>query len=142
MQVLQKFKVRIEDPPRRRHMVFLGGAVLANIVGFTLIRSLAMLTRCRWQTRRTCGYQRRNGRSRAPEHWRSWVQDDADAEMPEGGRTSMSIEASRGSCRCPTCRGWFLRKEENLLCRIPPPGRDNLCGITRHSTVAPAQRQL
>ena len=29
---LQKFKVRIEDPPRRRHMVFLGGAVLANIV--------------------------------------------------------------------------------------------------------------
>lgn len=30
---VQKFKVRIEDPPRRRHMVFLGGAVLANIVG-------------------------------------------------------------------------------------------------------------
>ncbi|KAI9866142.1 MAG: Arp2/3 complex subunit, actin nucleation center [Trichoglossum hirsutum] len=29
---LQKFKVRIEDPPRRRHMVFLGGAVLANIM--------------------------------------------------------------------------------------------------------------
>ena len=28
----QRFKVRIEDPPRRRHMVFLGGAVLANIV--------------------------------------------------------------------------------------------------------------
>ncbi|EMR11597.1 hypothetical protein PNEG_00040 [Pneumocystis murina B123] len=27
-----KFKVRIEDPPRRRHMVFLGGAVLANII--------------------------------------------------------------------------------------------------------------
>ena len=32
MRVMQKFKVRIEDPPRRRHMVFLGGAVLANIV--------------------------------------------------------------------------------------------------------------
>ncbi|KAI9767750.1 MAG: Arp2/3 complex subunit, actin nucleation center [Geoglossum simile] len=29
---LHKFKVRIEDPPRRRHMVFLGGAVLANIM--------------------------------------------------------------------------------------------------------------
>ncbi|KAI2409217.1 Arp2/3 complex subunit, actin nucleation center [Ophidiomyces ophidiicola] len=28
----QKFKVRIEDPPRRRHMVFLGGAVLANLL--------------------------------------------------------------------------------------------------------------
>ncbi|MCJ1462628.1 Arp2/3 complex subunit, actin nucleation center [Pseudocyphellaria aurata] len=28
---LNKFKVRIEDPPRRRHMVFIGGAVLANI---------------------------------------------------------------------------------------------------------------
>ncbi|KAK9470157.1 actin family [Dipodascopsis tothii] len=29
---LSKFKVKIEDPPRRRHMVFLGGAVLANIM--------------------------------------------------------------------------------------------------------------
>lgn len=32
LNIPQKFKVRIEDPPRRRHMVFLGGAVLANIV--------------------------------------------------------------------------------------------------------------
>ena len=32
LTAMQKFKVRIEDPPRRRHMVFLGGAVLANIV--------------------------------------------------------------------------------------------------------------
>lgn len=29
---MQKFKIRIEDPPRRKHMVFLGGAVLANIM--------------------------------------------------------------------------------------------------------------
>lgn len=29
---LEKFKVRIEDPPRRKHMVFLGGAVLAEIM--------------------------------------------------------------------------------------------------------------
>ncbi|KAK0629443.1 actin family [Bombardia bombarda] len=29
---LSKFKVRIEDPPRRKHMVFIGGAVLANIM--------------------------------------------------------------------------------------------------------------
>ncbi|RXN21303.1 ras and EF-hand domain-containing -like protein [Labeo rohita] len=28
----QKFKIRIEDPPRRKHMVFMGGAVLANIM--------------------------------------------------------------------------------------------------------------
>ncbi|MEJ1274355.1 ARP2 actin-related protein 2 [Cricetulus griseus] len=27
-----KFKIRIEDPPRRKHMVFLGGAVLADIM--------------------------------------------------------------------------------------------------------------
>jgi actin-related protein 2 len=27
-----KFRVRIEDPPRRKHMVFLGGAVLAEIM--------------------------------------------------------------------------------------------------------------
>jgi actin-related protein 2 len=30
--VLQRFKIRIEDPPRRKHMVFLGGAVLADIM--------------------------------------------------------------------------------------------------------------
>jgi len=29
---LQKFKLRIEDPPRRKHMVFLGGSVLADIM--------------------------------------------------------------------------------------------------------------
>jgi actin-related protein 2 len=29
---LAKFKCRIEDPPRRKHMVFLGGAVLASIM--------------------------------------------------------------------------------------------------------------
>lgn len=27
-----KFKIRIEAPPRRKHMVFLGGAVLANLM--------------------------------------------------------------------------------------------------------------
>ncbi len=30
--ILQKLKIRIEDPPRRKHMVFLGGAVLANVM--------------------------------------------------------------------------------------------------------------
>uniref|UniRef100_A0A3Q2Q0Y7 Zgc:101810 n=1 Tax=Fundulus heteroclitus TaxID=8078 RepID=A0A3Q2Q0Y7_FUNHE len=29
---LSKFKIRIEDPPIRKHMVFLGGAVLGNIM--------------------------------------------------------------------------------------------------------------
>ncbi|KNC49370.1 actin-like protein 2 [Thecamonas trahens ATCC 50062] len=31
-EALKRFKVRIEDPPRRKHMVFLGGAVLADIM--------------------------------------------------------------------------------------------------------------
>ena len=30
--LFQKFKIRIEDPPRRKHMVFMGGAVLADIM--------------------------------------------------------------------------------------------------------------
>lgn len=30
--VIDKFQCRIEDPPRRKHMVFLGGAVLADIM--------------------------------------------------------------------------------------------------------------
>ena len=29
---LSNFKLKIDDPPRRRHMVFLGGAVLANVM--------------------------------------------------------------------------------------------------------------
>jgi len=29
---LQKFKIRIEDPPRRKHLVFDGGSVLADIM--------------------------------------------------------------------------------------------------------------
>eukprot|EP00124_Ichthyophonus_hoferi_P003576 Ihof_evm2s317 gene=Ihof_evmTU2s317 len=29
---LSKFKIRIQDPPNRKHMVFVGGAVLANIM--------------------------------------------------------------------------------------------------------------
>ncbi|EWC46630.1 actin-related protein 2 [Drechslerella stenobrocha 248] len=29
---LSKFKVRVEDPPRRRHLVFMGGSVLGNIM--------------------------------------------------------------------------------------------------------------
>lgn len=29
---LKKFKIKIEDPPRRKHMVFLGGSVLADIM--------------------------------------------------------------------------------------------------------------
>jgi actin-related protein 2 len=29
---LQKFKIRIEDPPRRKDMVFIGGAVLAEVM--------------------------------------------------------------------------------------------------------------
>ncbi|XP_076442211.1 actin-related protein 2-A-like [Babylonia areolata] len=40
---ISKFKIRIEDPPRRKHMVFLGGAVLADIMkdkdDFWLLRS-------------------------------------------------------------------------------------------------------
>lgn len=31
-EALAKFKLRIEDPPRRKHMVFLGGSVLADIM--------------------------------------------------------------------------------------------------------------
>ncbi len=29
---MKKFKINVEDPPRRKHMVFLGGSVLADIM--------------------------------------------------------------------------------------------------------------
>jgi actin-related protein 2 len=31
IRIFQKFKIRIEDPPRRKDMVFIGGAVLAEV---------------------------------------------------------------------------------------------------------------
>ncbi|KAF3392368.1 Actin-related protein 2 [Talaromyces pinophilus] len=43
---LNKFKVRIEDPPRRRHMVFLGGAVLANLIAD---KEDMWVTKAEWQ---------------------------------------------------------------------------------------------
>lgn len=40
---LTKFKLRIEDPPRRKHLVFLGGAVIADVMknrdSFWMLRS-------------------------------------------------------------------------------------------------------
>ncbi len=32
LEKMKKFKVNIEDPPRRKHMVFMGGSVLADIM--------------------------------------------------------------------------------------------------------------
>ena len=31
-EAFSKFKIKIEAPPRRKHMVFMGGAVLANLM--------------------------------------------------------------------------------------------------------------
>lgn len=57
-------------------MVFLGGAVLANIVSDSHgTYQKQTLTWCRWPTKRTCGYPRQNGRSKERARWRSWVQD-------------------------------------------------------------------
>lgn len=47
---LQKFKIRIEDPPRRKHMVFLGGAVLASIMDN---KESFWVTRKEWQEQGT-----------------------------------------------------------------------------------------
>lgn len=44
-KLLAKFKLRIEDPPRRKHMVFLGGSVLADIMKD---RSEFWISRAEW----------------------------------------------------------------------------------------------
>ncbi|KAI8897994.1 actin family [Globomyces pollinis-pini] len=43
---LGKFKIRVEDPPRRKHMVFLGGAVLGEIMKN---RDTFWITKQEWQ---------------------------------------------------------------------------------------------
>jgi len=47
---LSKFKLKIEDPPRRKHMVFLGGAVLADIMKD---RESFWVTQAEWQEQGT-----------------------------------------------------------------------------------------
>jgi len=46
---LAKFKLRIEDPPRRKHMVFLGGSVLADIMKD---RPEFWISKAEWEARR------------------------------------------------------------------------------------------
>lgn len=45
-KALARFKLRIEDPPRRKHMVFLGGSVLADIMKD---REEFWITKAEWQ---------------------------------------------------------------------------------------------
>jgi len=45
-KALSKFKLRIEDPPRRKHMVFLGGSVLADIMK---AREEFWITKAEWE---------------------------------------------------------------------------------------------
>lgn len=60
-------------------MVFLGGAVLANIVSLGLSVSVQLLIQhCRWRTSTTCGYRKKSGKNRVLEHWTSLVQDDGE----------------------------------------------------------------
>lgn len=56
---LDKFKVRIEDPPRRKNMVFIGGAVWP----------------ISWPTKITCGSQNKSGKSKDLEFCKSWGLD-------------------------------------------------------------------
>lgn len=58
-------------------MVFLGGAVLANIVrrSHGVYHKQILIWR-RWPTNMICGYRRQNGRSRERARWRSWVRDN------------------------------------------------------------------
>ena len=39
LEYVQKLRLRIEDPPRRKHMVYLGGAVLAGIMKVITFRN-------------------------------------------------------------------------------------------------------
>src|SRR5437667_5975284 len=66
---LNQFKVRIEDPPRRRHMVFLGGAVLANVMKdhvnmYKILRLIVLIVG---------GLRNKNGRRWAQVRWLSCV---------------------------------------------------------------------
>lgn len=70
-------------------MVFLGGAVLANIVRVEKHYRLSQTTNnlSRWQATRACGYQRQSGRNRENAHWRNWAQDDVATERTNRSTT-------------------------------------------------------
>jgi actin-related protein 2 len=64
---LNQFKVRIEDPPRRRHMVFLGGAVLANVM-----KDHANMSEASLIILIVGGLRNRNGRKWVRVRWINW----------------------------------------------------------------------
>src|SRR5271154_6391176 len=75
---LNQFKVRIEDPPRRRHMVFLGGAVLANVMKdhsnmYSFSRFLRLMVG---------GSLSRNGRKWGSVLWISWGTEERSSFIP------------------------------------------------------------
>jgi hypothetical protein len=63
-------------------MVFLGGAVLANIVSlplknpFRIEESKKLTDVFRWPTRKACGYPSKSGKNKVLVLWTSWVHDD------------------------------------------------------------------
>lgn len=76
-------------------MVFIGGAVLANIVSLNRNAGVIFKTdgdRCR--TRKACGLARLNGKSRARVHWRSWAEDDVKTAETT---TAAQIQAAAGT---------------------------------------------
>lgn len=110
--------MRIEDPPRRRHMVFLGGAVLANIVS-VLVSTYdpCMLTGLdRWPTSMTCGYPSRSGKNREPARWRSLARDSRKAGTREGERRHEPLKTVAIEVwQLQTQRTSFTKKHSNLL---------------------------
>ena len=58
---LSKFKIRIEDPPKRKNMVFIGGAVLAHVM-----RDREDFWRVRPSTKRTASTSSRNSGPNLP----------------------------------------------------------------------------
>jgi hypothetical protein len=59
-------------------MVFLGGAVLANIVSSLEILPVSnkLTDVFRWPTRKACGYPSKNGKNKVLVLWTSWVHDE------------------------------------------------------------------
>ena len=84
-----KLKLRIEDPPRRKHMVFLGGSVLADIMKDKEVRARVRVCAC--ARLRVCAFAFVRVCARTPPHSERVV---ARAQA-DGGRFRVPLALSR-----------------------------------------------
>jgi actin-related protein 2 len=107
----------------------------------TWYSSVVLCLRTSWPTRRTCGYQRPSGRSRARVRWRNWARDDSGRNITRQKCISTNHTYFRHSLYCNESTHVVseylqcLLSKYHVFVRRPPPQSRFPCRIAFQDTV-------